>query len=158
MILLSDANILIDLGYVDGLALLPQLAPVEVLDVVLQECEHPSQPDLAENVRACGIREITTETRWAKQAKRVRGLSLQDALNLYYAERYGRVLLTGDGLLRGQSALLGVEVHGSIWLVEQAYRRELFTADTLCDWLGEWSRTRRLPGKELRRLRAVLGC
>lgn len=158
LILLSDANILIDLGYVDGLSLLPKIAPVEVLDVVLSECDHPSQPSLVEDIRACGIREVATEVRWMSEAKRVKGLSSQDALNLYYAARYGRVLLTGDNRLRKQSDMSGVEVHGSIWLAEQAYRRELVATQRLCYWLHEWSKRRRLPDEGLGRLREILGC
>lgn len=44
MILLSDANVLIDFGYVHAVALLPRIAPVEVLDVVLEECRQERWP------------------------------------------------------------------------------------------------------------------
>ena len=58
MILLSDANVLMDLGHVHGLNTLTRMAPVEVLDVVLAECDHHSQPSLVSNIRAAGITEI----------------------------------------------------------------------------------------------------
>jgi len=38
---LVDANVLIDLGMVQGLDLLPRLDDSEVLDVVLLECKQP---------------------------------------------------------------------------------------------------------------------
>ena len=44
MIVIADANVLIDLGLVNGLEVLTQLAKkVEVLDVVFNECTAPSQ-------------------------------------------------------------------------------------------------------------------
>ncbi|WP_071789086.1 hypothetical protein [Leptolyngbya sp. Heron Island J] len=55
MILLSDANVLIDLGHVQGLDVLCQIETVEVLDVVLEECDHPSQPDLVANILEAGL-------------------------------------------------------------------------------------------------------
>jgi len=56
LILLSDANVLIDLGFVGGLPLLTQIAPTEVLDVVLLECEHERQPGLVQSILDCGIK------------------------------------------------------------------------------------------------------
>jgi len=55
MILLADAMVLIDLEHVDGLNVLTRLGSVEVLDVVLEECIHPSQPSLEAHVRTAGI-------------------------------------------------------------------------------------------------------
>ena len=54
LILLSDANVLIDLGHVGGLALLPQLGRTEVLATVLLECDHTTQPDLVEQIKEQG--------------------------------------------------------------------------------------------------------
>ncbi|MBC7964186.1 MAG: hypothetical protein H7Y05_14730 [Steroidobacteraceae bacterium] len=51
MILLTDTSILIDLEYVGGIAVLPRIAPCEILDVVLDECEHESQPGLVQNIK-----------------------------------------------------------------------------------------------------------
>ena len=59
MILLSDANVLMDLGYVGGLSLLTQLGPTEVLSTVLLECEHATQPSLVQQIQAAGI--VTVE-------------------------------------------------------------------------------------------------
>jgi len=43
MIFLADAMVLIDLEYVGG-SLLPQMGATEVMDLVLAECIHTSQP------------------------------------------------------------------------------------------------------------------
>lgn len=161
MILLSDANVLIDLGYVDGLALLDQLAPTEVLDVVLLECEHERQPELVAAVRGSGVTVIPTQANWVSAARAYRSaeLSGQDRLNLYYAKTYGRILLAGDKPLRDRCGIEGVEVHGSLWLVEQAFGQSLVSAGELCRWLEVWPPLgRRFPAAELRRLSKLLQC
>jgi hypothetical protein len=161
LILLSDANVLIDLGYVQGLSLLTQLAPTEVLDVVLLECEDERQPEIVEAVRAADITVVETEAAWISAARvyRTPELSTEDVLNLYYAKIFGRVLLAGDKPLRDQCEIRGVEVHGSIWLVEEALTRNLVAPDELCRWLKVWpSLGRRLPAPEIKRLRGLLGC
>lgn len=161
MILLSEANMLIDLGYVEGLELLVQLAPTEVLDVVLDECEHPSQPGLVSAVEEAGVTVVATQARWvtAATAYKVGELSIRDRLNLYYAKTYQRVLLAGDLPLRERCSKEGVEVHGSLWLVEQAFTLGLFTAQELCRWTKVWPTLgRRFPPRELRRLETVMGC
>ncbi len=161
MILLSDANVLIDLGYVDGLSLLTRLAPTEVLDVVLLECEHEQQPGLVTAIRNSGVKVIETKAAWVAAARTYRAieLSVQDRLNLYYAKAYGRILLAGDRPLRSRCIAEGVEVHGSLWLVEQALINSFVTAAELCHWLDVWPTLgRRLPETELRRLAKRLGC
>lgn len=161
MILLSDANVLIDLGYVGGLSLLIQLAPTEVLDVVLLECEHERQPELTQHIEEAGISVVTTQASWVRQAHSYKAveLSIQDRLNLLYAKTYGRVLLAGDKPLRERCETESVEVHGSLWLVEQAFTRSLVPAHDLCRWLEVWpSIGRRLPASEIRRLSKLLRC
>jgi hypothetical protein len=161
LILLSDANVLIDLGYVDGLGLLMHLAPTEVLDVVLLECEHEQQPDLVAAIQDSGVSVIATEASWVRGARayKAAGLSVQDRLNLFYAKTYGRILLAGDKPLRNRCAVEGVEVHGSLWLVEQALAGSLVPPRELCRWLEVWPTLgRRLPEVELRQLAQRLGC
>jgi hypothetical protein len=161
LILLSDANVLIDLGYVDGLELLVHLAPTEVLDVVLDECEHPSQPGLVSAIEASGVTVVTTKPGWlvAARAYRSAELSDRDRLNLYYAKTYQRILLAGDLPLRERCTKEGVEVHGSLWLIEQAFTLRLIKPDELCRWLRVWPTLgRRLPSAEMRRLARLLGC
>ncbi|MCC6176399.1 MAG: hypothetical protein IT305_13920 [Chloroflexi bacterium] len=159
MILLADANVLIDLGYVNGLAWLCALAPVEVLDIVLAECQHGSQPDLVPEIKRAGVQTVATDSAWLPEALpyHCRGLSLNDALNLYYARRFGRVLLAGDKPLRDRCGEVGVTVHGSLWVVEQLHQHSLVEGALLCGWLDVWPRFgRRLPPRELERLRRML--
>ena len=161
MILLSDANVLIDLGYVGGLGILTQIAPTEVLDVVLLECEDERQPKLIEQISAVGVRVVTTEESWIHASGRYQSaaLSEQDRLNLHYAKEFGRLLLATGAALRRRSEEFGVEVHGTLWLVEEALQRALVPPADLCSWLKVWpSLGSRLPAVETRRLVKLLGC
>lgn len=160
--MLADANILIDLAVVGRVGVLPAIAPTEVLDVVLEECRHASQPTLLADVIGCGVTVVETDVSWVGPAVELRttSLSLPDALNLSYAHAQGRVLLAGDLPLRIAAQGLGVEVHGSIWLVEQVVgRTTVADPQEICDWLDRWPASgRRLPARELARLRRGLGC
>lgn len=163
MILLSDAMVLIDLGYVDGLNTLTKIAPVEVLDVVLQECEHANQPNLIKAVKDAGIKEIFTPPELASTATKYSAvhnqLSLQDSLCLHYAKQNSRILLTNEKFLRTQCSEELVQVHGTIWIMEQAHQRKLKQSKELCGWLSVLSkRERRLPPLEIERLFKMFKC
>lgn len=161
MILLADANVLIDLGHVDGLNVLCHLGQVEVLDVVLQECEHPAQPSLVDTILEVGIQEIQTERAWVALAQiyRTGNLSLQDVLNLYYAKEFDRCLLTNEKLLREQCQQKDVAVHGTLWVIKESARKQLRLNVQLCNWLKVLpTLDRRLPSREINQLRKELNC
>ena len=161
MILVTDANILITLFDVDGVSVLPRIAPTEVLDVVLGECEHDSQPGLRDAVVAAGIGVVTSDMTWASPARHMMNgrLSFPDALCLYYAKSYGRVLLSGDRPLRNRCEEEGVEYRGVIWVVQEVYERGLLPPEELCRWIKTWPLLeRRLPKAELKRLEENLKC
>lgn len=161
MILLSDANVLIDLGYVDGLSLLMQLGTVEVLDIVLDECYHPRQPELPRAIVAAGIQKVHTLSQWAQLARTYQTgpLSFQDALCLYYAKTYQRILLTNEKPLRKFCQEQQVPVHGTLWIIQSVHERQLLDAMALCEWLAILDRhNRRLPKAEVNSLKQQLGC
>lgn len=161
MTLLVDANVLIDLWHTGGLRVLPDLASTEVLDVVLAECDDPRQPGLPEQVRQVGVHVLRTETDWLIGAMGLRtaALSIPDSLNLFYAQRYGRVLLSNDGPLRSRCRELQIPVHGVLWVVQQAHERMLVEETELCQWLSVLSAPeRRLPAAEILRLKQAIGC
>ncbi len=161
MILVTDANILITLFDVDGVSVLPKIAPTEVLDVVLGECEHDSQPGLREAVEAAGIGIVPSDMAWTSPARQMMDgkLSFPDALCLFYAKSQGRVLLSGDRPLRNRCEEEGVEYRGAIWVVQEVYARGLLPPEELCRWIRTWPlMERRLPQVELDRLKKDLGC
>ena len=161
MTFLLDANVLIDLGYINGLDVLPSLGTSEVLDVVLLECEHPKQPNLIYDIQKAGVCEIPTEKKWASAARiyRTGRLSFQDALSFYYTKAFSRTLLTNEQPLRNRCFEEDVPVHGVLWVIEQAYVSKLKSASQLCDWLLALEMfNRRPPQAELSQLRQKLGC
>ena len=142
-----------------GLRYLGQLGIVEVLDVVLAEVQNDSRlPDLT----TLGFRIVAVETSWiaASRVGTPDGLSLVDALCFYHAKQTGRMLLSNDNLLRKTCAANQVEVHGTLWVVQELHRQQLCQASDLCVWLEQWVNHLHafLPRRELEQLRVLLGC
>lgn len=161
MILISDASILIDLGFVDGIGVLPKLGECEVLDLVLMECEHISQPGLVQSIKESGISVVPVSHDLLKEASSLQAklLSVQDKLTLCYATNMKRLVLAGDRPLRDKCQEAGLEYRGAIWIVEEAHRQGFVEPSELCRWLSVWpSVGRRLPLKELDRLKCLLKC
>jgi predicted nucleic acid-binding protein len=159
MILLADTSILIDLEHVGGIGLLPRLAPCEVLDVVLAECENEKQPKIIKHIEEAGITVIESSRELAANASALRrgGVSTNDMMTVCYAREYGRVVLAGDRPMRERCAELGIVCHGSIWIVEEAYSRQLLDSSELLSWLKVWPNAgRRLPTAELEKLSHML--
>lgn len=159
MILLADTSILIDLEHVGGIAVLPRLAPCQVLDVVLTECENEKQPHIIRHMLEAGITVIETSRELAAQAGALRrgGVSINDMMTVCHAQRHGQVVLAGDRPMRERCAELGVDCRGSIWVVEEIHRQQLLEATELMRWLTVWPRVgRRLPKTELERLGQLL--
>lgn len=159
MILLADTSILIDLEHVGGISVLPRIAPCEILDVVLAECEHASQPDLVQNIHQAGITVVETSFDLASRASASRrgGVSAIDMMTLCHAKERGHTVLAGDRPLRDRCKEEGVEFRGSIWIVEEAHKNRLVAASELLRWLSVWPTVgRRLPQEEIGRLRQLL--
>lgn len=161
MILLVDANVLIDLWHVDGISVLPHVAPTEVLDIVLQECDERINPGLHAQVAKSGIQVVKAMPHWWDTAKNMKrgGLSVEDALLLFYATSNGRVVLTNERPLVRACNNLNVCVHGTLWLILQAFQRHLVPANRLCKWLEILpAKERRLPLAEVLRVKRQIGC
>jgi rRNA-processing protein FCF1 len=115
----ADSNIWVDLHFgrlVEKAFSLPFrfAAP----DVIIDELKRPSGSDLV----ALGLRveELSGEMVLKVSDLAVRYLrpSRQDLFALVLAEALGAILLTGDGALRDLAREIGVEVHGTIWLLD----------------------------------------
>ncbi|WP_119280665.1 hypothetical protein [Calidithermus roseus] len=158
MILLSDANILIDFANVGGLDSLVKLGTLEVLDVVLAEVDDLTEPQ----VSALGVRVVRVQETWFSEARVLKkaGLSLADALCLHYCCTNGHTLLSNDGRLRKACAENQVAVHGSLWAVLELHSRGICPPAVLCGWLSRWENEleARLPASELARVRREVGC
>ena len=162
MTLLVDANVLIDLWHVGGLSVLTRIAPGEVLDIVLEEeCLDDHNPGIKQAVHKAGIREVSTYAEWLDTAMQLKNASLSicDALNLYYAKTFHRILLTNERPLREKCRQHRVSVHGTLWVIEQSYRQKLVSVRDLCEWLSILpAKGSRFPQSEILRMRQILGC
>jgi len=159
LILLADTSILIDLEHVGGIAVLPRIAPCEILDVVLAECEHVSQPDLVPNIKQAGITVVETSLDLASRASGLRrgGVSTIDMMTLCHAKERGHTVLSGDRPLRERCKEEKVDFRGSFWIVEEAHKQGLVAAVELLRWLSVWPTVgRRLPPEEMEKLRQKL--
>lgn len=159
MTFIVDANVLIDLGAVNGLNVLSALGESEVLDVVLDECKDPV--DLAVNIQNAGIQTVEAQISWIEAAKpyKTARLSLPDVLTFYYAKHCDRTVLTNERPLRNLCDREQVPFHGLLWITEQAYLLNLRTSQQLCTWLITLENMgSRLPTKELAQLREWLNC
>jgi len=157
LILLADANILFDFGWVeDGLRHLASLGPLEVLENVRDEIE---EPDILQGLLALGVTFVPLQDEWEEDLREAKrgGLSLPDATCLVYARRAGRTVLTSERRLRQRCQKEGVEVHGSLWVVAQLHGQRRCPPDLLRRWLEVWIEDgARLPPVELAALRQVL--
>ena len=159
MILISDANVLIDLGLVNGLTVLTQLTKVEVFDVIFDECTSPGQ--LQNQIISAGIQKIEVTHDWLRSSTAYHqgSLSSQDALCLYYAKNFSRVLITNDKPLRTRSQQQGIKIHGTLWLIHQAYEQKILSSNKLCAWISTLiQHGSRMPPQEVVKLRALMDC
>jgi hypothetical protein len=160
-LLIADACVIMDHGYVGGLKWLTQLGRVEVLDVVLAECHHAKQMSLVEQAKAAGIIEIEAADRYVKQAAVCphRQLSPVDGLLLYYSKGERRTLLTNEEPMRLACGIEGVEVHGTLWLIREYFDKSIADKEKLCAAIDELvTQDRRTPVKLVRELRVFLQC
>jgi hypothetical protein len=160
-LLIADACVIMDHGYVGGLKWLTQLGRIEVLDVVLAECHHQKQPGLVNAAKSAGIIEVEAVDRYVIEAAKCpyRDLSPVDCLLLYYSKGEQRTLLTNEEPMRVACAMEGVEVHGTLWLIRQYFERSIANKEKLCSAIDELTKQdRRMPVKLVRELRAFLQC
>jgi hypothetical protein len=77
------------------------LAQSEVLDVVVEECHHPKYCDARRFATTSGLTVIKSHPNWMRLSScyRSKQTSAQDAMSLYYARIYQRILVTESGFL-----------------------------------------------------------
>jgi len=153
-----DANVLIDMGYAGGIRVLPYLGKLVLLDVVLTECAgHQKQPTLEADVLKAGIRQtpvLNGIRNEARQYKRT-SLSWADTFVFCYALKHKGTVLTNEISLRKTCEAFNVPFRGTIWILEEAYKKSLVSSEEIRKWteiLLELAQERRLPVQELRRI------
>lgn len=129
-LLISDANIIIDMN--TGRLVRPMFrfdATFAVPDVLFEEELRADHPELVRlGLKLLELREDTVVYAGGLVEKYRRlGASINDLLALALARQEQCPLLTGDGRLRTAGKAAGVDVHGSLWLIEQMVRARTIT-------------------------------
>ena len=128
MVCVADTSVLIDVQYGELVEAVMRLqytwyAP----DLVLGEIEE------ADKARwlALGLEERTLSGKQIEElfdlAEHYRGASVEDLAALVLAKAEGMVLVAGDGHLRKAAPVEGVEVHGTLWLLDRLRGRNVIT-------------------------------
>ncbi len=135
MLLISDANILIDMS-AGGLleAMFRYESDFGVPDVLFAEelkDRHPELPDLGLRLLEVAPEGVAAAFEISEKLKGSRSPGVMDLLALMLAIQEASPLLTGDKRLRefAEAELPHVEVRGTLWLVEQLVSTEIITVD-----------------------------
>jgi predicted nucleic acid-binding protein len=160
-LLISDANIIIDMNTGGLLRRMFRLdVTFAVPDVLFEDelrTDHPELPRLG--LKRLELREetIAYADRLVEKYSRL-GASTNDLLALALAWQEKCPLLTGDGRLRTVAQSEGIDIHGTLWLVEQMVETRTISVRQAEAGYEKMRRAgRRLPWDEveqqLRRLR-----
>lgn len=146
----TDTNVWIDLEAAGLIELAFQL-PLEFQapDVIVAELTKPEGKDLVS--RGLRERKLTGPEvlNVAALAARHRRPSRVDLFALALARSGGAILLTGDRHLREAAEQEGVEVHGTLWLIDRMVERSLLEPGEAARRLRQArERGRRLPIKQ----------
>ena len=147
---ISDTNIWIDFrnaGLLDALFDLPlQLCST---DFVVSELQDFDPQDLsARGLVIHALDEVAT-ARLFDLMEAHNNSSLADVSCYLLAQETGHPLLTGDGRLRKQASLDGLQVHGALWLLDQMVQHQVTTPETAAQGLQTMlARGARLPTGE----------
>ncbi len=155
LLLISDANILIDMEAGGLMATLFQLPMTfGIPDVLYFEEIEPASPDL----EAIGLQVMEVSPAFVDYALQLPGRygeapSRNDYLALALAKQEGCDLLTGDQELKESARSEGVQVKGTVWLLCEMVKNQLLSLDQALSALGRMKASkRRLPWMEAERL------
>ena len=153
---LNDTNILIDfyeIGLLD--ALMEIDLEMHTTDFVVAELVVEEQLDWLDELieqRQLLVSGFSGEELFELMQKESNnpGLSLTDCSAWQWAEKNQGILLTGDAQLRRAAVKSGVEVHGSIWLMDELLRQGILTEAQACKAIKKLkTKNRRLPKREI---------
>ncbi len=129
-LVISDANIIIDMNTGGLLRLMFRFdATFAVPDVLFEEELRTNHPELLRlGLKLLEMREDTVGYA-ARLVEKYRslGAGTNDLLALALAQQEKCPLLTGDGRLRTAGQTEGIEVHGTLWLIEQLVKARTIT-------------------------------
>lgn len=152
-LLISDANIIIDMNTGGLLRLMFRFdATFAVPDVLYEEELRIDHPELIRlGLKRLELSEDTVVYA-GRLVEKYRGLgaSINDLLALALARQEECPLLTGDGRLRTAGQTEGIDVHGTLWLIEQMVKaRTIAVKQAEAGYAKMREAGRRLPWDEV---------
>lgn len=150
LLVVSDTNVLIDIeigGLVGSLFSLGY--EIVVADVPFEEELRARHADLL--TMGLGVKSLSAVSvaRVAELSDRYRKASRNDLFGLVLAEQEECLLLTGDAALRAAALSEHVDVHGTLWVLEEMVRQGLITTAVAHAAYGAMEAAgRRLPWDE----------
>ena len=148
-----DSNVILDLHHGSIVRVLFQL-PYEMLStpMLLGEIRTLDTTQLLSwGLIQCELSPDDT-IRMLTLKQRHNGLSVPDCSALILAQSYSGILLTGENLLRQLATKMGIERHGTLWVLDEAVARHLLSPFTAGQALINMIRARsRLPEQACRR-------
>jgi hypothetical protein len=152
-LLISDANIIIDMN--TGGLLRPMFrldATFAVPDILFEEelrADHPELSRLGLSLLELREETVVYADKLVEKYRRL-GASINDLLALALAWQEKCPLLTGDSRLRTAGQTEGIDIHGSIWLVEQmVLARTITVRQAEASYAKMRDAGRRLPWDEI---------
>lgn len=140
----SDTNIFIDLINVGILDMFFQLPwEIHTTDMVISEFKNEEQKRTVLGYKKLVIKQYDSE----ELRELVNFNNLYNAVSIYdcsvwlYARKNSYVLLSGDGHLRKLAITDGVEVRGTIYVIEQLVNNAIITASDAADALEKLKRS-----------------
>jgi len=161
-LLISDANILIDMETAETLELMFRLPEEFAVPNILYMEELVQQHG---HLRGLGLQVLEVNAQYVAETVLLVGIyrntSFNDLLALALAKQQACPILTGDKFLRAAAEIENVEVRGTLWLMERMFMERLLDKHTLRFAYNKMlAGGRRLPSREiekqLRRLHAEL--
>jgi len=102
-------------------------------DSIARELKEPSC-DILEQL---GVKRYSLSEREVAEIqalrKQKRALSVADASSVVAARALGALILTDERSLREKAQELQIEVHGTLWLLDQLVAAQLINDETVCD-------------------------
>lgn len=136
---MKDANILIDCAEIDLLEFVFKL-PIRFItsDLIWEEIQLAHQQTPLQQFVECGMLSVVSFTSDEVEMiinllQEQTGISLEDCSAMYLAQKEGAVLLTGDGKLRKICQSVGIQVHGTIWILDEIYANNLIDRNVACE-------------------------
>lgn len=153
----SDTNVWVDFAQIHRLALPFRLDLTYCMSTDTVEDELLEPPNIREQLLSLGLVSIEineAEFGIAVQLGKVyKKLSFYDLLALAIAKHRGFILLSGDGALRRAASKEGVEVRGTLWILDQLKATAKITVEeyhaALLDLQNDTSGRIRLPREEI---------